>query len=255
MDQIFEQTKEHFSKLEVIKENIQTKTKDLDNSIASLQALFQKIHQNKPNYQEHVKEICNQANPHLANCKEIIKNLSEVIPSDQYFKYYNMWQYRLTNICTILAMKHWLLKGLIENDMDKALITKEDTEKELGIDQLQHFYLPLEDYLYGLCNLFSELNRFCVNAVIRGEFEKPFIIKEFLTQLYDGFKLLNLKNDSLRKRFDAIKYDVKRCEEIVYDLSIRGLNPKGNVNLSDQLLPSLLKEDNTPKFNDDMQQE
>lgn len=36
-------------------------------------------------------------------------------------------------------------------------------------------------------------------------------------------RLLNLKNDALRKRFDGLKYDVKRCEEVVYDLTIRGL--------------------------------
>ena len=41
-----------------------------------------------------------------------------------------------------------------------------------------------------------------------------------------GFRLLNLKNDSLRKRFDALKYDVKKIEEVVYDLSIRGLRSR-----------------------------
>ena len=35
--------------------------------------------------------------------------------------------------------------------------------------------------------------------------------------------MLNLKNDNLRKRFDSIKYDLKKVEEVVYDLSIRGL--------------------------------
>lgn len=40
-----------------------------------------------------------------------------------------------------------------------------------------------------------------------------------------GFRLLNLKNDSLRKRFDALKYDVKKIEEVVYDITIRGLKP------------------------------
>ena len=38
------------------------------------------------------------------------------------------------------------------------------------------------------------------------------------------FRLLNLKNDGLRKKFDGIKYDLKKVEEVVYDLSIRGLN-------------------------------
>jgi hypothetical protein len=45
----------------------------------------------------------------------------------------------------------------------------------------------------------------------------------FLFDFIGGFRLLNLKNDSLRKRFDALKYDVKKIEEVVYDLSIRGL--------------------------------
>jgi hypothetical protein len=36
--------------------------------------------------------------------------------------------------------------------------------------------------------------------------------------------MLNLKNDALRKKFDSIKYDLKKVEEVVYDLSIRGLN-------------------------------
>lgn len=47
-------------------------------------------------------------------------------------------------------------------------------------------------------------------------------------------RLLNLKNDVLRKRYDSIKYDMKKIgsltdylhlllEEVVYDISIRGL--------------------------------
>lgn len=46
-----------------------------------------------------------------------------------------------------------------------------------------------------------------------------------MSNLNAGFRLLNLKNDGLRKRFDALKYDVKKIEEIVYDISIRGLRP------------------------------
>ena len=35
--------------------------------------------------------------------------------------------------------------------------------------------------------------------------------------------MLNLKNDFLRKRYDALKYDVKKIEEVVYDVTLRGL--------------------------------
>ena len=47
----------------------------------------------------------------------------------------------------------------------------------------------------------------------------------FVAELDAGFRLLNLKNDSLRKKFDGLKYDLKKIEEVVYDLSIRGLKP------------------------------
>lgn len=56
-----------------------------------------------------------------------------------------------------------------------------------------------------------------------GDFERPLMISRFVADLNSGFRLLNLKNDGLRKRFDALKYDVKKIEEVVYDISIRGL--------------------------------
>ena len=62
-----------------------------------------------------------------------------------------------------------------------------------------------------------------------GDFNRPVEIARFVNELNAGFRLLNLKNDSLRKRFDTLKYDVKKIEEVVYDLSIRGLKPGNSV--------------------------
>ena len=56
-----------------------------------------------------------------------------------------------------------------------------------------------------------------------GQYDRPNRISAFLQELNAGFRLLNLKNDSLRKRFDGLKYDIKKVEEVVYDISIRGL--------------------------------
>lgn len=66
----------------------------------------------------------------------------------------------------------------------------------------------------------------CVNTVIAGDYERPIRIASFISELDSAFRLLNLKNDALRKRFDSLKYDLKKAEEVVYDLSIRGLKPK-----------------------------
>lgn len=43
-----------------------------------------------------------------------------------------------------------------------------------------------------------------------------------MREVNGAFQILNLKNDSLRKRYDGIKYDVKRVEEIMYDVSLNG---------------------------------
>lgn len=58
-------------------------------------------------------------------------------------------------------------------------------------------------------------------------------ISAFVKDIFAGFQLLNLKNDILRKRADAVKYDVKRVEDVVYDLSLRGLvaRPAGDTEM------------------------
>ena len=43
-------------------------------------------------------------------------------------------------------------------------------------------------------------------------------------QVHAAFQVLNLKNDALRKRFDSLKYDVKRAEDVLYDIHLRGLH-------------------------------
>ncbi|KAJ8322160.1 hypothetical protein KUTeg_000631 [Tegillarca granosa] len=75
----------------------------------------------------------------------------------------------------------------------------------------------------------QRLSRLAVNCVTAGDYSRPLTIAKFVGELNGGFRLLNLKNDALRKRFDGLKYDLKKVEEIVYDLTIRGLKPtEGN---------------------------
>ncbi|KAH7280032.1 hypothetical protein KP509_37G049300 [Ceratopteris richardii] len=85
------------------------------------------------------------------------------------------------------------------------------------------FGLDLEDYLVGLCNFSSELPRYVVNQVTSGDYDCAKRVSAFLSDLYAAFRMLNLRNDLLRKRFDGMKYDLKKVEEVLYDVKIRGL--------------------------------
>ncbi|KAI8822447.1 Translin [Fimicolochytrium jonesii] len=113
----------------------------------------------------------------------------------------------------------------------ERLITIEEVERALGIrvnlrGDIDEFHVGIEDFLHGIVSLTGELARLAVNCVTHGDFAKPLRISKFVGDLYSGFQLLNLKNDTLRKRFDSIKYDIKKIEEVVYDISLRGLAEK-----------------------------
>lgn len=88
------------------------------------------------------------------------------------------------------------------------------------------FHLTIEEYLHALVSLTDELARLARNSVTLGDFQRPLQISQFIKDVHAGFQILNLKNDSLRKRSDGIKYKVKEVEDVVYDLSLRGLLPK-----------------------------
>jgi hypothetical protein len=86
-------------------------------------------------------------------------------------------------------------------------------------------------------------SRLAVNAVTMGNFNEPIRISLFVKDLFAGFSVvwathygaqvsdfvmfqLNLKNDILRRRFDSLKYDMKKIEEgqSVYTSSPRSVS-------------------------------
>ena len=112
-------------------------------------------------------------------------------------------------------------------------VAKQDTNPfhvvSVSLKEQDEFHLTIVEYLHSLISLVDELARLAVNSVTLGDFARPLEISRFVKDLHAGFQILNLKNDSLRRRSDSIKYSVKKIEDVVYDLSLRGLVPRGMV--------------------------
>lgn len=96
----------------------------------------------------------------------------------------------------------------------------------VNLKDRDEFHLTIEEYLHALISLVEELSRLARNSVTLGDYERPLLINQFVKDLLAGFQILNLKNDSLRRRSDGLKYKVKDVEDVVYDLSLRNLIPK-----------------------------
>ncbi|ESO90098.1 hypothetical protein LOTGIDRAFT_192190 [Lottia gigantea] len=201
-----------------LREDIRFVVKDMEQTTREIQKVLQAIHQ--PQGLKKVPELCESARKLFEAVKDQTKNLSDKIPVNQYYKYHDHWKFVFQKLMFLAALIVFLeSENLIDRSVAAELIGAK-VNKEDG------FHVDLEDFLMGLLQLASELSRLSVNAVIAGDYNKPLLISAFLSNLESGFRLLNLKNDALRKRFDALKYDLKKVEEVVYDLSIRGLKPK-----------------------------
>jgi len=79
-----------------------------------------------------------------------------------------------------------------------------------------------EDYLSGLCDLTGELVRKAVYDVIHKKFDEAAKIKELVHDIYGEFLKLHLRNGELRKKSDAIKWNLKKLEEVMYDIEMKG---------------------------------
>jgi predicted translin family RNA/ssDNA-binding protein len=79
-----------------------------------------------------------------------------------------------------------------------------------------------ESYLMGLCDLTGELVRKAVNEVINKNFKKAVEIKNLVEEIYGEFLEFNLRNSELRRKSDQIKWNLKKLEDVVFELKIKG---------------------------------
>ncbi|CAN6670697.1 hypothetical protein TRVA0_043S00760 [Trichomonascus vanleenenianus] len=158
-----------------------------------------------------------------------LKSLIQAVSQYPYYRFNNIWSHCVRNSVYIFLISTWLQnKDLPHPDAAAA-------EFNLTIEQEgKEGNFTYEDYLHATISVVNELSRLAINAVTAAatataaepDYSLPVEIDRFLKQIQSGFWALNLKNDSLRRRADSIKYDVKKVEEIVYDLALRGLLKK-----------------------------
>ncbi|KAF7195555.1 Translin [Pseudocercospora fuligena] len=173
-----------------------------------------------------------------------IQSLSAEASKHPYYKFNYSWQRQMENSTFSILFCGWLggcgkegtgnlltieEVGQIINGMSRSRVMRSESDKKkvpVNVKDRDCFHLTIEEYLLALVSLLDELSRLARNSVTLGDHRRPFQISQFIKDVHAGFQILNLKNDALRKRSDIIKYKVKEVEDVVYDLSLRGLTPK-----------------------------
>lgn len=188
--------------------------RQLDNESKEATAVLQVIHISLTD----VGKACLAAREIFNKSRDLFAQLAKVVPAGQFYRFSDHWNWTTQRLVSLIALVVYLEAGF--------LVSRDTCAEILGLNNQQTtdgFHLDLETYLMGVLQMVNELSRFAINSVTLGDYSRVLSLQRFVADLNSGFRLLNLKNDGLRKRFDSLKYDVKKIEEIVYDLSIRGL--------------------------------
>ncbi|RHZ65103.1 hypothetical protein Glove_319g12 [Diversispora epigaea] len=200
------------------KEEILRIVREYDKTCRNLIAVLNRVHSV---HSEEVPIIAQSVIDRIREVKQHLENLSQIVPYQQYYRYNDLWTRTVQSSLFIASFAFYL--------STERLITTNEIESLFGVkinlqNDLQDFHISIEECLHGYVTLTSELSRLAINSVTAGDYDRPLKISKFVKELYSGFQLLNLRNDLLRKRFDGIKYNIKKIEEVVYDISLRKLS-------------------------------
>ncbi|KAI9664904.1 MAG: hypothetical protein M1821_006352 [Bathelium mastoideum] len=164
---------------------------------------------------------------------DTIQRLSEAASKHPYYKFNGIWSRNIQDACFTILLYGWLggypdihQGGSISGQLLTIEQVGQIMKVPVNLKDRDAFHLTIEEYLHALISLIDELARLARNSVTLGDYRRPLEISRFVKDLHAGFQILNLKNDTLRRRSDGIKYRVKEIEDVVYDLSLRDLVPK-----------------------------
>ncbi|KVH99983.1 translin [Cynara cardunculus var. scolymus] len=207
-----------------LRDRIRAVATEIESTTRMMYSSLLLVHQSRP-----IPEVLENAKTQIDVLKQLFSSLAEIVRErpGQYYRYHGDWRTETQQVVSLLAFMHWLETG--------SLLIHTEVEEKLGLNASE-FGLDVEDYLIGICFMSNELPRYVVNQVTAGDYDCPRKVLKFLTDLHASFRLLNLRNDFLRKKFDGMKYDLRRVEEVYYDVKIRGLASNKGESKEDQTI-------------------
>ena len=79
-----------------------------------------------------------------------------------------------------------------------------------------------EQFILGLADLPGELVRRAVFLAGKGHTEKVIHIKDQVDMLYGELLKFDFRDNEIRRKVDAIKYELRKLEDLVLDLKLKG---------------------------------
>lgn len=225
---VFASVQEQIENDSQVKEAIRDVLKNLEKQLKQINSTLSRVHSISP---ADVPALVAKSKAGFEDAGKDLRALVEVAKPYPYYKYNGLWTRDLQMLTFLVLFAAWLerMYGAVEGN---ALLTIEEVGQSLGVPvnlkTEDKFHLTIEEYLHAVLTLVEELSRLMTNAVTQRDFKRPQLISKFVKDIHSAFQVLNLKNDALRRKSDGLKYNVKKVEDICYDLIVRNLiQPEG----------------------------
>ncbi|MBI4440053.1 hypothetical protein HY638_03710 [Candidatus Woesearchaeota archaeon] len=82
--------------------------------------------------------------------------------------------------------------------------------------------ISVDYYLSGLCDLVGELVRKATYSSINKDYSMVLKIRDAVEEIYEKMLRLDFRNSELRRQFDGIKYEMKKVNDLILELQLKG---------------------------------
>ncbi len=139
----------------------------------------------------------------LAEAKKFMDSLNDVVGKLKLLKTFEEGHYRT-------AMQEYVEAACFYGFVASGNLPRKN---DLGVSA--------DHYILGVCDLSGELVRRAINSAAKGKNEDALAIKDFLEQLYGELLEFDFRNGDIRRKFDGIKYDLQKLEDMAFEISRR----------------------------------
>ena len=93
--------------------------------------------------------------------------------------------------------------------------------KDKKLPKVSELATNAEEYLRGLCDFTGEMARLAVISATNKKFKEVKAIRDVVEEVFGFLSSMDLRNGELRKKSDSIKWNLKKIEDILYDVSMK----------------------------------
>lgn len=87
----------------------------------------------------------------------------------------------------------------------------------------EHYNFSDEEYLSGVLGFVNnDLKRYAVGRATQRDAKSVILARDLVSSLLDHLMKYDFRNGNLRRKYDGVKYALKTCETILYELSVTG---------------------------------